>query len=284
MAEQSYKEFARRLFSAVQADFAGLQGRISEDPIPQIQLELLFDVQPDLIFSVAAMLQGDELCLSVGEHSFGEWFPCTDAGVVEQYRRCLIGVLSGEIRLIEFSRNGRVFKAQLQKCSSGTWRSTATWMRLRWPSLRSAEIHVRRNRPSRLRSAGELDRGLLADLRDDAGDSQVTVEAFAALRREAKRTDLPWLKSLLKDKSALVREAAAAPIADLDGLSALRDLLAAFQRGVDEGHDQDGFAALLIDMVSEDSLEAAQYLKTLIRDDDRVVRELALWLTGHLRR
>ncbi|MBL8230057.1 MAG: hypothetical protein JNL98_16330 [Bryobacterales bacterium] len=72
-----------------------------------------------------------------------------------------------------------------------------------------------------------LDRALLADLRDEAGDALIFVDAYAAIHREASKVDLPWLKSLLQDRSALVREAVAAPVADLEGLPALRDLLVA---------------------------------------------------------
>ncbi|MBM3795759.1 MAG: hypothetical protein FJW31_17275 [Acidobacteria bacterium] len=263
------------MFNAVKAEYADLNSRMLDNPIPQIDLELGFDAQAELVFPVVATLQGDELCLSVGGGFFGEWFPCSDPGVVERFRSCLLSVLSGSIRLVESAQEGQVFKAWLEECSSGFWRPTATWSKLRWPSLRKPAVRVQRNRPSSLGSGPELDRALVADLRDDAGDAQVFVDACAAIHQEANKTDLPWLKSLLQDNCALVREAVAAPIANLEGLPALRELLVAYQRGLDENHDHDGFSAVLIDMVSGDSGEAKRHLEILAADSDERVQENA---------
>jgi len=122
---------------------------------------------------------------------------------------------------------------------------------------------------------------LLADLRDESGDSEVFTKALEAIRSEAKKTDLLWLRTLLTDESPLVREAVASPIAELEGLSALRDLPTAFQRGLDEGYDHDGFAGLLIDMVSGDTGEAQRHLQALAGDADAAVRRNAEWLLEH---
>ncbi|MBI1357695.1 MAG: hypothetical protein GC160_25415 [Acidobacteria bacterium] len=252
------------------------------DPETPVELEVSFGVQPGLVFAVGANLQGDLLCLWVGDSFFCEWFPCSDSDVVEKFQSCFQGVLSGQVRLIEFVRDGRTIKAQLQDCASGRWQTVATWTTLRWPSLRNPDVRVSRNIHSRGHARVEFDKGLIADLTDEAlpgGDTYV--KACEAIRREARQADLPLLRPLLGDRSALVREAAAWPIADLEGLSALRDLLIAYQRGIDDGCDNDGFTALLLDLVARDSEDARAQLQRLAHDAIPQVRENALWLLAH---
>ena len=272
---------ARAVFNEVRTTFAHLNPSLLDHPVPQIDLELAFETQSELVFRVVATLQGDELCMSVGKSFFGEWFPCSDSGVVDQFRSCLVGVLSGNIRLVGYAQRDQVVKARLEECSSGYWQPTATWSKLRWPSLSRSTVRVQRNRPSSLRCDPSLDRALLADLRDEAGDAQVFVDACSAIQREASKADLPWLKSLLQDSSALVREAVAAPIADLDGLTELRELLVAYQSGLDENYDYDTFTAVLIDLVIRDSDEAKRRLEILVTNSDENVRENARWLIEH---
>jgi len=275
------RNIALTLFRSIQNEFGCLASTIKLQPIPEIDVQLEFEVQDELILPVVATLQGDELCLGVGKTFWCEWFPCSDTRVVNEFRSNLAGVLSGGVRLVEFSRGGSIYMAQLQECSPGYWKTAATWSKLRWPSFVTPSIQVIRNRPSSLRSAVQLDRALLADLRDNIADSQVFILALDAMRKEAKPSDLPLLLSLLKDKSPLVREAAAWPIAEIEGLNALRDLLLAFQGGVDDGCDQDGFAALLIDLVSTNASDAIPRLQALLRDREPAVKENARWLLDH---
>ncbi len=250
--------------------------------MPEVELEIKFDLQPGLVFAVVATLQRDELCLSVGDSFFGEWFPCSDAKVVGDFLSCFEGVLSGQLRLIEFARDGSTFEAQLQDHATGHWKKVATWMKLRWPSIRKPTVRALRNRPME-RSNGGLDKGLIADLRDtQVSDGGTTyAQACDAIQRQARTNDLPLLRALLLDESALVREAAAWPIGDLEGLTALRDLLLAYQRGLDEGHDNDGFTALLLDLITGDPPAAKQHLQALERDPDHQICENSLWLLTH---
>lgn len=280
--QTQYREIAKVLFDRVRSEHAELHSELSFDPIPEIQLELTFGSQPDLIFPVSAALQSDELCLSVGETFFGEWFPCSDPEVAEQFRTCLTGVLSGNVRLVDTIRKGQVVQSRLEEHSRGRWRPVARWMKLHWLFLQKPTTHVRRNRPSQLRNRQELDRALLADLRNYAGDIDYYVSALEAIKREARHTDLPWLRSLLKDNDECVREAVTAPIARLEGLSALRDLLLALGRSWAENHDGDSLAAVLIDMVISNPSESQRILSGLLLDKEKDVREGAQWLMDHL--
>lgn len=71
-------EIARAVFNTGRTELAELDSRMLDNPVPQIDLELAFEAQSELVFPVVATLQGDELCLSVGRSFFGEWLPCSD--------------------------------------------------------------------------------------------------------------------------------------------------------------------------------------------------------------
>lgn len=71
------------------------------------------------------------------------------------------------------------------------------------------------------------------------------VAAADKLHKSAALEDLPRLVEILKDQDFRVREAAAWPVSELAGPAALPELLESLQRGFDEGHDNDGFQALL---------------------------------------
>ena len=90
--------------------------------------------------------------------------------------------------------------------------------------------------------------------------------------------DLPRLTRLLEDGDHLVREAAAWPIARLRGASALPELLRAYQRGLDEGYDNDGFTTALIEL-AEENKEAARTVLTALRNaGDSSLATNAEWL------
>ena len=93
---------------------------------------------------------------------------------------------------------------------------------------------------------------LVRDLRNVVVDVDVAVAASERLHRTATTEDMPRLRELLTDDSVFVREAAAWPLSELAGAAALPDLLVAYQRGFDEGHDNDGFSAALIELAAAD--------------------------------
>ena len=77
---------------------------------------------------------------------------------------------------------------------------------------------------------------------------EVCVEAAERLHKEAGTEDIPNLLALLRTDDFFVREAAAWPLAELAGATLLPELLAAYQRGFDDGHDNDGFTAALLEI------------------------------------
>jgi hypothetical protein len=96
-----------------------------------------------------------------------------------------------------------------------------------------------------------------------SADTEVCVQAAECLHRECSSEDQHSLLQLLKSDDFFVREAAAWPLVEIAGPSVLHELLVAYQRGFDDGHDNDGFTAALLELPylhSEATSAAASHL------------------------
>ena len=120
-------------------------------------------------------------------------------------------------------------------------------------------------------------RDILRDLHQ-VDDLERFVAANEKIHKASVQEDLPRLMELLNDPEFTVREAAAWPISELAGLAALPQLLVAYQRGLDDGHDNDGFSAALIDMVATDPVAAREALESILRSADATMASNAKWL------
>jgi HEAT repeat protein len=118
---------------------------------------------------------------------------------------------------------------------------------------------------------------LVRDL-NNIDDVDVMVAAAERLHRTATPDDLPRLRALLLDHSFFVREAAAWPLSELAGATALAELFQAYQRGFDEGHDNDGFTAALIELAAVDPEGVRQALEALAKSGNEAMRQNAAWL------
>ena len=118
---------------------------------------------------------------------------------------------------------------------------------------------------------------LVRDLRN-VDDADVAVAAAERLHRTATSEDVHRLEELLQDESLFIREAAAWPLSEIVGAAALPQLFAAYQRGFDEGHDNDGFSAALADLAEADPEGVRAVLDVLAKADDGALRENARWL------
>ncbi len=79
-------------------------------------------------------------------------------------------------------------------------------------------------------------------------DPAVAANACKRLQSEATEADEPRLLAMLNHHDFYVREAAAWPLAEISGPRVISELLVAYQRGFDEGHDNDGFTAALLEI------------------------------------
>ena len=117
------------------------------------------------------------------------------------------------------------------------------------------------------------------DISRDLASSDVDrkVAACETLHEQAQREDIPRLLDLLTHSDWFIREAAAWPLAELAGAQVLPQLLAAYQRGFDDGHDNDGFSAALLEIPAlfpESQSDVARLLETA----NGALREDLEWL------
>ena len=117
--------------------------------------------------------------------------------------------------------------------------------------------------------------GLVRHLRDLDDDA---LGAAERMHREATTADVPRLKELLRDECSFVREAAAWPLSELAGAASLAELFEAFQRGLDEGLDNDGFSAALTDLAESDPERVRPVLEGVSRSGDAALERNARWL------
>jgi len=115
------------------------------------------------------------------------------------------------------------------------------------------------------------------DLRSELDPDRMAAAA-ERLHHGATREDVPRLKELLDDESFFVREAAAWPLTELAGVDHLLELFRAYQRGFEEGHDNDGFTTALIELAEADPVGTAKALELLTRSGDQALRDNAQWL------
>ncbi len=106
-----------------------------------------------------------------------------------------------------------------------------------------------------------------------------SVAAAARLHAESTLEDVPRLIELLETAdNFFVREAAAWPLAQLGGVQALPALLRAYQKGFDEGHDNDGFTAALLEIPAISPSAAKSALLDLVQSAEEPTRGHAQWL------
>jgi HEAT repeat protein len=120
---------------------------------------------------------------------------------------------------------------------------------------------------------------IIADLHSPDVDRYVA--ACEAIDRAAERQHLPQLRDLLiSGRDFTIREAAAEPVARMEGAAALRALLHAMRLGTAERHDNDGLNATILDVVERDPIGAAPVLRELFASPDPEDRLVAVWLWG----
>ena len=112
----------------------------------------------------------------------------------------------------------------------------------------------------------------------ESSEVSICVEAAAKLHAEASEEDIPRLLALLESEDFFLREAAAWPLAELNGPLHLRQLLVAYQRGFDDGHDNDGFTAALLEIPSLFPTQAPVALSKFIELAEEPLRGHAAWL------
>lgn len=117
-------------------------------------------------------------------------------------------------------------------------------------------------------------------LLESTDDIDAQWEAFQKLKSSVTAQDLPVLLQALKSNTSnfAVRELLAEPIIDLAGVTALPELMAAFRKNFEEGHDNDTFQVLLIDLAEADREGARAALHKLAERANKDELEDIDWL------
>ena len=119
---------------------------------------------------------------------------------------------------------------------------------------------------------------LVADIEGE--DIEAMVDACERLSREAEPMDIPRLLELLKHDDFVVREASAWPLVRLGGPEVILQLFVAYQRGFDEGHDNDGFTGALIELAGLQPEQTRTKLLELAKEPENELKDHAEWLLG----
>jgi len=128
----------------------------------------------------------------------------------------------------------------------------------------------------------EKDLELIFDLQDVDGDVDIdgVLEAFYRLNDEASVEDLPLLLEAIKSpkNNFWTRELLSEPIARLGGSKVLEPLFAAFAANVEDGHDNDGFSAFLIEIAESETDQCIAECNRLLAQPSFEHGDLARWL------
>ena len=111
-------------------------------------------------------------------------------------------------------------------------------------------------------------------------DVDGVLAAFSRLMENATPEDLPELLKAIRlpENNFWTRELLSEPIAALGGASQLEPLFDAFEKGRNEGHDNDRFQAVLIGIAEADPEECRAALEALLTRDDFPHTDRAEWL------
>ena len=120
---------------------------------------------------------------------------------------------------------------------------------------------------------------LIKDLRSE--DTDRIVNAYQKIFEMADGSHVPELYILLNDEDFVIREAAASPLARLEGVKALPQLFQAFTRGFQDGHDNDRLTATITDLLEEKEEEATPLLLEMLQSPDNETRANAIWALGY---
>ena len=114
----------------------------------------------------------------------------------------------------------------------------------------------------------------------DENDVGEKLESFERLKNSATKDDLPQLVSALKSEKNdfWTRELLSELISELGGSEYLPELFDALQKNYDEGHDNDGFNAYLIEITYSEPKLCKEKLLQLIDSTEFKHKNHAEWL------
>jgi HEAT repeat protein len=114
----------------------------------------------------------------------------------------------------------------------------------------------------------------------EAAEPTQFIKAFEAIDKLADSSKIPELYRLLNHHEYIVREAAAIPLARLEGVKSLSLLLEALVRGEEDGHDNDGLVETIAELLESHKGESVDALMGVFQNGDHKIRSGAAWAFG----
>src|SRR5262245_35988266 len=112
-------------------------------------------------------------------------------------------------------------------------------------------------------------------------DADVALKAVHTLAERSEESDIPRLRELvINGKDFYLREAAAAPLARLEGIRCLPLLFEAKLKGEAEGHDNDGLCFVITELFEAHPAEIAPMLLEMVARTSSESRKNAAWGLG----
>jgi hypothetical protein len=119
MDRQKNIELAIQTFEKIQSLFPSLIMTVDRNP-EHVDVSMDILKQPGLDFNIYLNLQNeDEFHISTPD-IWCEWFPA-DPQIAEEYVKAVKGLITGEYRILKFTRNGTAYKAILEAENNGQW-------------------------------------------------------------------------------------------------------------------------------------------------------------------
>ena len=111
-------------------------------------------------------------------------------------------------------------------------------------------------------------------------DVKAQLDPFTRLKALVTENDLPVLFAALRSETSnfWVRELLCEPIIKLAGAKAIPELMAAFQKNFEEGHDNDGFQLFLTELTEQDPTGVRIELEKLATTASKAELENINWL------
>ncbi|MBX2965119.1 MAG: hypothetical protein KF845_03170 [Cyclobacteriaceae bacterium] len=119
MDTQKTIELAIQVFEKIQSLFPNLTMTINRNP-EHVDVSMDILKQPGLDFDIYLNLQNEDEFHIATPDIWCEWFP-VNSQIAEECIKAVQGLITGEYRILKFTRNGTTYKALLQSENNGQW-------------------------------------------------------------------------------------------------------------------------------------------------------------------
>ena len=125
-------DVAKKVFLEIQNEFPKIVMELNEND-NSVELNMDIQKQTGIKHKINLNLQNNDELHFLVSNFWCEWFPCTEASVVESYKNSVIGYINGSYRILEHFKGKSPYKAELQSPNGESWSTIKKWGQLSWP-------------------------------------------------------------------------------------------------------------------------------------------------------